>query len=87
VAADIEAVVTAAHDGWVETLFVAVDRQEWGIFHAETRTVETHQDALAGDDDLLDVAAMHTLLKRGTVYAVGIEQMPAPSPTVAILRY
>jgi Bacterial archaeo-eukaryotic release factor family 3 len=86
-AGDIGAIVTAAYDGRVDTLFVAVDRQEWGSFHGETRTVETHREAIAGDEDLLDVAAMYTLLRRGTIYAVGLEEMPEHIPAAAILRY
>jgi hypothetical protein len=86
-ASDLGAIVTAAYDGRVDTLFIAVDRQEWGCFHGENRTVEAHREASPGDDDLLDVAAMYTLLKRGTIYAVGLEQMPEHTPAAAILRY
>jgi Bacterial archaeo-eukaryotic release factor family 3 len=86
-AGDIGAIVMAAYEGRVDTLFVASDRQEWGSFHGETRTVETHREPIAGDDDLLDVAAMYTLLKRGTIYAAGLEQMPEHTPAAAILRY
>jgi hypothetical protein len=42
---------------------------------------------MAGDEDLLDLAAMYTLLRRGTVYAVAPEQMPDRTPAAAILRY
>lgn len=86
-AADVGAIVTAAYDGRIDTLFIAVDRQQWGSFDGESRTVEAHQEAVAGDDDLLDVAAMYTLLKRGTIYAVGLDQMPGRTPAAAILRY
>jgi Bacterial archaeo-eukaryotic release factor family 3 len=86
-AGDIGAVVTAAYDGRVDTLFIAVDRQQWGSFHGESRTIEVHQEAVAGDDDLLDVAAMYTLLKRGTIYAVGLAQIPEHTLAAAILRY
>jgi hypothetical protein len=37
---------------------VAVDRQQWGRFDGESRTVEIHREAVPGDDDLSDVAAM-----------------------------
>jgi hypothetical protein len=84
---DIGAVVMAAYDGRVDTLFIAVDRQQWGSFDGESRTVQAHREAMAGDDDLLDVAAMYTLLKRGTIYAVGLDQMPECTPAAAILRY
>jgi hypothetical protein len=86
-ASDINTIVTAAYDGRIDTLFVAMSVQQWGVFHAETRTVEAHQAAVAGDEDLLDVAATYTLLKRGTVYAVDPEQLPDRSPAAAILRY
>jgi hypothetical protein len=84
---DIGAIVMAAYDGRIDTLFIAIDRQQWGSFHGESRTVEAHQEAVAGDDDLLDVAAMYTLLKRGTIYAVRLDQMPERTPAAAILRY
>jgi hypothetical protein len=84
---DISAIVTAACDGRIDTLFVAVNVQRWGVFRSETREVEVHQEAAAGDEDLLDVAAMYTLLRRGTVYAVPAEHMPADTPAAAILRY
>jgi hypothetical protein len=86
-AGDIGAIVTAAYDGRVDTLFIAVDKHMWGSFDGESRTIEAYQEAVAGDDDLLDVAAMYTLLKRGTIYAVGLDQMPERTPAAAILRY
>jgi hypothetical protein len=86
-AGDIGAILTAAYEGRVDTLFIAVDRQEWGYFHVESRTAEAHREAIAGDDDLLNVAAIYTLLKRGTIYAVELDQMPEHTPAAAILRY
>jgi len=85
--ADISAIVTAAYDGRIDTLFVAVNVQQWGVFHPETREVEVHQEASAGDEDLLDVAAAYTLMRRGTVYAVAPEQIPEATTAAAILRY
>ncbi len=37
---DLEAVVAAAYEGRVETLFVALDRQVWGVFDPSTGRVE-----------------------------------------------
>jgi hypothetical protein len=84
---DITAIVTAAYDGRINTLFVPIGVQQWGIFNGESRTVEVHPEAVIGDEDLLDVAAVYTLLRRGTVYAVIPEQMPEHTPAAAILRY
>ncbi|HSF31514.1 MAG TPA: hypothetical protein VLK82_13710 [Candidatus Tectomicrobia bacterium] len=77
----------AAYDARVDTLFVAVGMQQWGSFDADSRTVEVHQEAIAGHEDLLDAAAIHTLLGRGTVHALAPEQMPDRTPAAAILRY
>jgi hypothetical protein len=84
---EITAIVPAAYDGRIDTLFVAVGVQQWGIFHDESRMIEAHQGAIAGDEDLLDVAAMYTLLRRGTVYAVAPGEMPDGTPAAATLRY
>jgi hypothetical protein len=84
---EITTIVTAAYDGRVDTLFVPIGVQHWGTFHDESRTVELHQEPVAGDEDLLDVAAMYTLMRRGTVYAVAPEQVPKPTLAAAILRY
>ncbi len=87
VISDISGVVTAAYDGRIETLFVAIDAQQWGIFHGANRAVEVHREAMADTEDLLNVAAMYTLQRRGTVYAVAPQQMPDRTPAAAILRY
>jgi hypothetical protein len=84
---DVASVVTAAYDGRVETLFVAIGVQQWGVFQDEARRVEVHREALSGDEDLLNVAAVYTFLRRGTVYAVAPDQMPDHTPVAAILRY
>jgi hypothetical protein len=81
------AIVMAAYDGRIETLFVVVGVQQWGMFDGANRTVEVHQEAVPGDEDLLDVAAQYTLLRRGTVYAVTPEESPDRTPAAAILRY
>jgi hypothetical protein len=84
---DIPAIVMAAFDGRIGTLFVPVGVQQWGMFDRESRTVQVHQEAEAGDEDLLDVAAMYTLLRRGTVYAVTPDELPDRSLAAALLRY
>jgi hypothetical protein len=84
---DIPAIVMAAYDGRIDTLFVPVGVQQWGMFDRESRTVQAHQEAETGDEDLLDVAAMYTLLRRGTVYAVTPDELPNRSLAAALLRY
>ena len=85
---DLEEVVTAAHDGRVATLFVALGKRAWGRFDPETRTVELEEDHVPGSEDLVDQAAIRTLLASGTVFAVPPEEMPDGSDAVAaVFRY
>ena len=84
---DVAATVTAAFDGRIDSLFVATGEQQWGVFCEEQRTAEVHPERLVGDEDLLNVAAMYTFLRRGTVYALAPDQMPYHTSVAATLRY
>lgn len=84
---DLREILPAAHYGRVDTLFVAVNRQQWGNFEPDTNTINLYGAAKPGADDLLDVAAMQTLLHGGTVYAVEPNQVPDNTPIAAIFRY
>lgn len=85
----IEDVVPAAWNGRVDTLFVPLDRQRWGRFDPAggDQPVVLHEERRNGDVDLLDLAAAHTLLNDGQVYAVPHEQMPDRQPILATYRY
>jgi hypothetical protein len=84
---DLKKVVRAAYHGRVETLFVAVGLQQWGTFDPETNTVQVHEEAEPGDEDLLDFAAVQTLLNGGTVYAVEPDKVPDEALLAAMFRY
>jgi hypothetical protein len=84
---EIETVVLAAYNGQVEHLFVAVGVQCWGTFDPTTHAVHWHREEQAGDEDLLNLAAIYTLLNGGTVYAVAPEYVPDIRPLAAIFRY
>ncbi|NLF70948.1 MAG: hypothetical protein GX575_18095 [Candidatus Anammoximicrobium sp.] len=84
---DLCRIVPAAHQGRIESLFVDRAAHRWGVFDPATGEVSQHAAAFPrGDDELLDLAAVQTLLHRGAVYAVAAEQIPAP-PAVAVFRY
>jgi hypothetical protein len=68
-------------------LFVAVGVQQWGSFNPETSTIDLHPEAQPGDEDLLNAAAIQTLLNGGTVYAVEPEKVPDEAPLAAVFRY
>jgi len=86
---NIEEIVAAAFYGRVDKLFLAVDAQIWGIFDPDTGKVIHYQAGQSQEDDLalLDFAAMQTLQKDGSVYALLQEDMPTDSPVAAVLRY
>lgn len=85
--ADVSDVLLAAHDGRVDTLFVADGAHRWGRFDPERRTVEEHEERQDGDEDLLDLAAVHGLIKGSTVYAVEAADVPNGGQVAAVFRY
>lgn len=83
----LEETVPAAYYGRVDRLFVAVGVQKWGRFDPNANEIQIHPDAEVGDEDLLDAAALQTLINGGVVYAVEPDNMPAPAPIAAVFRY
>ena len=84
---DIRAIVPAALQGHVALLFVPAAVQQWGVLEPATRTLVLHDHEQPGDADLFDLAATHTLLHGGTVYAVEPENMPGHMPLAAVFRH
>lgn len=83
----IEEIVPAAYQGRVGTLFVALGSQTWGRFNPDTYDIIIHEEAERGDDELLDLAAVQTILHGGAVYAVQPEEMPEAGFVAAVFRY
>jgi hypothetical protein len=54
-------VVKAADYQRVDPLFVAKGHQQWGSFDPHENTVQLHEQKQAGDEGLLDFAAIHCL--------------------------
>lgn len=83
----LEEVVPAAFYGRVEQLFVAVGVQQWGSFDPQANALSVHRDVEPGDEDLLNTAAIQTVLNGGTVYAVEPDRVPDSAPLAAAFRY
>ncbi len=83
----VEEAVLAAHHGRVEVLFVALGVQVWGAIDLTTNTVHVHEEHEPNDEDLLDLAAIQTILNGGIVYAVEPEQVPDHALLAAVFRY
>ncbi len=84
---DLKEIISSAYFQRVDSLFVAVGEQKWGHFEPDTNTVDLHDEAQADDQDLLDFAAIHTILNGGKVYAVEPDKVPDNAQIAAIFRY
>ena len=82
----IEAVLRAARAHAVDVLLVSSERRLWGRFD-DQGTFEQRDDRQAGDEDLLNLAAVLACRGGADVYAVGQEDLPVDSPAAAILRF
>jgi hypothetical protein len=84
---ELESIVPAAYYARVDTLFVALGVERWGTFDPDSNTIRLHERVERGADDLLDFAAVQTLLNGGTVYALDQDQVPGGAPLAAVFRY
>lgn len=84
--ADIHEIIPAAVYARIDTLFVEIDKHIWGAYDADENAVLLHDDQASGDEDLLDLAAVHTLVHGGTVHALRAENMPSDG-LAATFRY
>jgi hypothetical protein len=85
-----EEILPAAHDGRIDTLFVARGVRLWGKYDEQGRSVQLAKEQEAptnGFQDLLDVAAIQTFLNGGTVYSVPQQDVPDGQAMAALFRY
>jgi hypothetical protein len=80
-------VVTAAHDGRVLTLLVSDSLQRTGVFDESTHTVKGRETGTSEDEDLINDAAVQTILHAGQVSVVPNGKMPNGAPLAAIFRF
>jgi hypothetical protein len=81
---DIAQILAAAAAGRVDTLFISRRRQLRGQWDPAAEAVEL--SANGDGEDLLDLAAGHTILNNGRVYASD-EALPDDAPVAAVFRY
>ncbi len=80
-------VVTAAHDGRVLTLLVSDSLETTGRFDEATHSVSARQSGTSEDEDLINAAAVQTILHAGRVMSAPNAKMPNGAPLAAIFRY
>lgn len=83
----LEEIIPAAYNGRVEFLFVGVGRQVWGIYNQQQNELQRFPESQSDAEDLLDAAALQTLLKGGSVFAVEPEVVPDGRDIAAVFRY
>ena len=84
---DVKEIVPAAYYGRVDILFVNTDLQLFGTFDPDTNAVELKLETEHRNGDLLDLAAVHTIMNGGVVYAVEPDKMPENVLLAAVYRY
>jgi hypothetical protein len=84
---DIAAILRAADEGRIDTLFLARDSHVWGLVDGAGSPALVHDQRHDDDRDLLDVAAARTLRKAGTVFVVERERLSGGGPALALTRY
>ena len=59
----------------------------WGTFDQRDYSVAFHPQRLPGDIDLLDLAAVETIFKKGAAYLLDLKNMPEKTPAAAVFCY
>jgi hypothetical protein len=80
---NINQIVPAAAQGRVGILFVAPQNRRPGRFDMETMMVDDRSE----EEDLVDAAAVQTLMTGGQLVVVNPEQVPGKGEVAAIYRY
>jgi hypothetical protein len=88
---DLAAILPAAHEGRVDTLFVARGVRVWGSYDVENRKMKPQSDQKSssknGNEDLLNLAAVQAYLNGGKVFVVNPQEVPDSKQAAAIFRY
>jgi hypothetical protein len=85
---DITEILRAAHEGRVASLLMSKLIQQWGVFDSETNDTLLLGDAPGSiGEELLNLAAVQTILHGGQVYTLGMDQTFGESPLAAVFRY
>lgn len=80
-------VVTAAHDGRVLSLLVSESLEQSGAFDERTHSAKGRAAVPSEEEDLVNAAAVQTILHAGQVYSVPNKKMPNGAPAAAVFRY
>ncbi len=80
------AIVRAAYQGKVDTLFLSRSLDTWGRFDSLKLTVNRDETQDSGGESMHSLAAEHTLLHSGNVFVLDADRMPNNAVMAAVLR-
>lgn len=80
-------ILPASYDGRIELLFIAEGINQWGRFQDDNRELVLSDKQETGMDDLIDLAAVQTILHSGTVHVMSPTEMEIHAPIAAVFRY
>jgi Bacterial archaeo-eukaryotic release factor family 3 len=80
-------VVTAAHDGRVLTLLLSDSQEKTGVFNEAAHIPKARDTGSVNDEDLVNDAAVQTILHAGKVLVAPHSKMPNGSAVAALFRY
>lgn len=84
---DPAVILDAALRGKVDLLLAADGAEVWGRFDAAENVAVCHERREQGDEELVGLAAAHTLVHHGRYVAVDMSHLPESASMAAILRY
>jgi hypothetical protein len=87
VSSNVEKILEGAHHGRVDVLFVDSGARMTGCFDPEENRVLTGESCRGEEEDLLNLAAVQTLVHGGTVYGVSSGSLPGGEPLGAVFRF
>jgi hypothetical protein len=76
--------IRAACEGRLETLFVALDREAWGHWNSAANEVTVHPNAMNGDEDLFNLAAINASAHGAKVFVMPAREMPESNAIAGI---
>jgi len=81
-------ILAAVFDGRVKSVFVRAGIDVWGVFDPGTNALSLNGDAAsAGSEEMLNLAAIESVLHGGIACLVPAADMPENEPIVAVFRY
>lgn len=84
---DLREILPAVHQGRVQSAFIQNGIHKWGKFNCDANTLQLHDDQQPGDEDLLNIVAVQTILHHGTAYQLPRQNMPEEAFVAASFRY